>query len=187
MGNYKFRLEIITPDVYHRCTLAGQQRTEIFICSIKNHHLTSELPASKYTSITTTSLGKYKYLRRRTLPEIKYNGVQATWKVFNKTFLTAGVVDYSLCIMFMLTFDMNVQYQTEWCFHATFHITVDSTYPPYKILVHNGLSSRYSLIQPICHISISKESTMGLHQLQNIIDFNLVSCSEIQQKKKLKN
>ena len=54
--NYKFRLEIITPDVYRRCTLAGQQRNEIFISAIKNHHLISDLPASKYTSITTTSL-----------------------------------------------------------------------------------------------------------------------------------
>ena len=54
--NYKFRLEIITPDVYRRCTLAGQQRTEFFSNAIKNHHLISELPASKYTSITTTSL-----------------------------------------------------------------------------------------------------------------------------------
>ena len=42
--------------MYRRCTLTGQQRTEIFICAIKNHHLISELPASKYTSITTTSL-----------------------------------------------------------------------------------------------------------------------------------
>ena len=49
---------MITPDAYRRCTLAGQQRTEIFICAFKNHHLISELPASKYTSITTTSLIK---------------------------------------------------------------------------------------------------------------------------------
>ena len=54
--NLKFRLEIITPDVYRCCTLAGQQRTEIFICAFKDHHLISELPASKYTSITTASL-----------------------------------------------------------------------------------------------------------------------------------
>ena len=45
--------------MYRRCNFALQQRTEIFICAIKNHHLISELselPASKYTSITTTSL-----------------------------------------------------------------------------------------------------------------------------------
>ena len=59
-ANYKYRLEIITLDVYRRCTLAGQQRTEIFICAIKNHPLISELPASKYTSITTTSLGRVR-------------------------------------------------------------------------------------------------------------------------------
>ena len=60
--NYKFRLEIITPDVYRRCTLAGQQRTEIFICAMKNHHLISELPASKYTSNTTTSLRRMRFV-----------------------------------------------------------------------------------------------------------------------------
>ena len=37
-----------------------------------------------------------KYLWRRTLPEIKYDWVIATWKVFNNTFLS-GIVDYSLC------------------------------------------------------------------------------------------
>ena len=58
--NYKLRLEIITPNMYRRCTLAGQQRTEIFICPIKNHHLISELPASKYTSISTMSLSGVK-------------------------------------------------------------------------------------------------------------------------------
>jgi len=42
---------------YRRCTLAGQQRTEMFIYALKNHSLISELPVSKkYTSITTTSL-----------------------------------------------------------------------------------------------------------------------------------
>ena len=34
--------------------------SEIFICAIKNHHLISELPASKYTSITTMSLSGVK-------------------------------------------------------------------------------------------------------------------------------